>query len=428
MAKLSKKSKLNYCKRLLINLFILVLFCNKSFGINYRSLTINPTKSYAFTNEECTFELIVPNISTKNINATVQSLPEEVTFISSTKEEILIDNKKAVSYKFVFSFSKPGKYTLPKLATRIGYGGYSLKFASIEVIENPATLKPQLFFKINSNIDKIQAEKKFSVSLFAKYFKSINEININLDENFIFTEQIKYVNLPFYFTEFNTEPTHLMDFICIPLSAGTYNLPTISASFETWNNIHQNITSTKLSINVTDNLITDLKDILQSKEFNTTKEIESSYFFEKDDSSIEKDKNFPSKDTNHLKRTKKYFVLKNIIKTIKTVSLILSICFLLIFILSIILKNKKLKTLFLIFFILTFICFILSYIFLAQKICISKGSNLYLIPEPNSNIVNYTPEGTLLKIILEYDQWIQVQFNNNEIYWIKKSDVLLEDL
>ncbi|NLM00947.1 MAG: hypothetical protein GX220_05785 [Treponema sp.] len=418
MAKSNFKRKYFCTKRLLSLLFCFFVFSHVLFASKYTQLRVVPKTSFAFTNEDCIFELVIPGVSPSIVKTTIQSLPEDVRFVSSKKEQFFQGEEKATLVQFVFNFAKPGIYKLPRLAARISYGGYSLPFEPIEIIENPMTLLPQVFFQLP--LDKTYyAGEKFFITLFAKYFKNINFISLSLSEDFILVEKQRYVKLPYIVNEFSTEETSLILFECIPLKSGELILPEIEIGFESWNGSHPVLKNPVKKINVYS------KD--NKKEISNIGALD--YF-------IDSTKEISTVDVmqSNINKTKinlsKFFFIRKILKIFKIFLLCVLFVLFVLSILFFIFKKKKFASV--LFFFLIFFSFVEIFITVAltkKYVVAQTNAHFYKIPEETSEVIQLFQSEILLELHFEKNDWMQVSFFNfgNEIehlYWIKKEDVI----
>ena len=64
----------------------------------------------AFTNERIEFSTIIPGVPPSQIDLTVQSLPQDVSFVGSKKEKIIFNALESTNVELYFIISKTGKY------------------------------------------------------------------------------------------------------------------------------------------------------------------------------------------------------------------------------------------------------------------------------------------------------------------------------
>lgn len=412
--------------RLLIFVLVFLFLGTSLFAYRYSSLKVKPKSPYAFTGEECVFELIVPKVSPKILRTTIQSLPEGVTFISSKKEEVLINDENATAVELVFTFSKPGVYKLPKLAARIAYGGYSLEFLPVEIIENPLTLVPELYFELPKQSTYYAGEKIY-LKLKARYFHCINSLSIPLDENFVLIQKSSSMDFPFVLSEFSNEEFEIGVYECVALKEGKFQLPLANVSFEAWNGSHPFVSSQEITLEFKYNGN-------YSSEKKTYEKLEKSQDIISNLISPEEstENNF-SNSENSFYQMARIEKMDGVLKTKKILS-VLRIIFIVIFsiliitlVIFLLLKKRKIVILVSIVSII-FLFFIIGFsVPLSKEYCVSKETNLYKIPEENSLFTNQLSKGILLKIESKTDGWYQVSVGTenltNQLYWVKTDSV-----
>ncbi|HOF11178.1 MAG TPA: hypothetical protein PK248_00515, partial [Treponemataceae bacterium] len=96
----------------------------------------------AFTNETLVFRTIIEGVPPTQIDLTVQTLPQNVSFVGSKKEKIIYNGLESSSVELHFVVSKSGDYKLSSVPIRIRYGYQYLGFEAITVTDNPKTLQP----------------------------------------------------------------------------------------------------------------------------------------------------------------------------------------------------------------------------------------------------------------------------------------------
>lgn len=402
-----------YSLGLLKKIIFTMIFMSAVFvySADYSNLRVKPQSQFGFTGENCTFELIVPNLSPSLVKTTMQDLPKGVTFVYSRKSEVFIDNEKATKIELVFSFEKPGVYKLPRLAARIGYGGYALYFDKIEIIENPMTLVPEVFFKIVGN-EELKVGKTVEILLCAKYFKRINNISPILNENMLFAEKKRFIDLPYSFQDFTTEIVEVALYEWTPLVEGVCELPSVAATFEAWNSLHQILTTEKAT-----------RKVAASRFYKVDEnKLNEPYFFaEESDKAIMEQQNEIDVATAKLNAFLSHQALKK--KLVRGI-VILLVCFALCIIVFVILKKKKLIVCFVVLIVVFGISLLFFAISFSKEYVICTGDYLYKIPNSDSTTSVYIPNNSLFKVEIVTDEWVQVLSANDTKGWLKKDKVV----
>ena len=405
--------------KLFFIVYIFLFFSGLSFAADYSELRVLPKKEYYFTNEPCYFELIVPGVSPSLVRVTIQSLPDGCQFISSDKEQIVYEDEHSTLVTLCFEFSKSGTFTLPRLAARIGFGGYALHFDSVKIIQNPQTLLPEFFFTFPEGKNFIKG-KRTPVLLCARYFKAITAVNVQLDEKFIFEKKDTITELPLFIDEFTPEETLIARYDYVPFESGKCKLPLVEVNCQAWNLVHQNI-----YLNSEEVIVADSKENPQDAEL-----VESESFLLENDEDFEKwqkEMLYSDKTLSVKNYSEHFFKREKLFTFYKKLSLILICLFALSLIPSAFLKKKNLIITAGLLFFISFAFFLTFTMMLQKKHAQSSGGFMYQIPDEKSENKSYIEKGTLLSIESETDEWLQVTAGSENHGWIKKDSVEKQD-
>ncbi len=402
-----------FSRRLLKFFFIISICFNFSkfaFCADYSGLRVVPKNEYYFTGEPCYFELIVPGVSPSLVRVTIQSLPDGCQFISSDKEQIVYEEEHSTRVTLCFEFSKSGTFTLPRLAARIGFGGYALHFDSVKIIQNPQTLVPEFFFVFPEG--KIfEKGKRTPVILCARYFKAVTAVNLKLDERFVFEQKEVFSEFPLFIEQFTPEDTRIACYDYIPFEKGICSLPFVEINCQAWNLVHQNVYLSPEEIFV-----------LDSKE-NTTKNTPADNLFSEKDEAFEnwtRETFFSDKTLTVQKAAENLLKHQSLFRIYKKLFLVLMCVFILLVFLFVFLKRKNAAIAFGFLFSVCLIFFITFSMRLQKKYAESSGGFMYQIPDEKSENKSFIEKGTLLCIESETEEWFQVTAGNENHGWIKK--------
>jgi len=422
MEKYRTRTKKQLSFRLLKFFIFLFFICltQNLFGQSYRNLRIKPVSSIGFTNTECEFVLEIPNMKSSRVRTTIQNLPEGIHLVSSQKEEILLNNQKSTRITYFFVFDKPGKYTIPPIPAFIGYYNYNIRFNSIEIIENPLTLKPQLKIETSDKngkpikiTKKITNQQEIYLLVSLRYFKKVSEIVPVISENSLMSLQEMYEPLPLVQEEFSPQYIKLALFRWIPLVEGSISTGNILAFCEGWNGASFELESEMLDFSVVKTL----------KEKETQLE-ENSFFsaFDVIEDTVEKNDSYNPIEEGKTKIQKKY---TNLLVLLVFFSLLV-FSSLIIFIISLVKKHSVFKILLHFFFMLCYlIVLILFSVLFMESFGVAAGSQVRLVPQETSSITGSLREGDVVRIVYESEEWLQIVYNKELKGWVKKDEITL---
>ena len=232
---------------LLIFLVLLFLAPEAAFAKKYatyeyvRSLSFKKADEYFFTAQECSYYLDIANVSPDNVTVYVNTLPHNVSLVSCKKEVLLpdpgSDDENGTHVIMKLSFSKPGKYKMNSIDVIVNGIYYRLPFESVEVLENPRHLEPQISVVFDDekvpgprNTISITSGEHIKFTLYIKYAVQISSVSWTVPENSLFkeTETYDFANGTSVKNEFTTEEFPLASFDWQPLVEGTYTFPDIT--------------------------------------------------------------------------------------------------------------------------------------------------------------------------------------------------------
>lgn len=381
-----------------------------------------PVQKTLFVDELCVFKTIIPGISPNQVQTTVQSLPDYASFISSKKEEVMVDGIRSTALFITLSFSKAGQYSINPIPARIQYGYQHISFKIISVYDNPRNLQPQVYLLFEDTqkdaIQKITVGESARCVLYALYFSSIKAITWTPSEYGVLFEKKQLETLPFSQGPFSEKPVPLLLFDYVPLVEGIHELPYISVEGRSWAENEVTIVTTGKSIVVESTLTTDndISSPLSEGLFDQAFTV-----IEKPDTIIVHDEE--SAETLYRKALSK-----------KTYYLFFTIVFFVICIVFLILwfifyrQNNKKTVLFIgvvVFFLLFFFCFIVF----SLNDGVYQGGSLYMIPETASKTVVSMTTPVLVRIHLETEMWMYVSIVNSQkdaikkVGWVPSDDV-----
>lgn len=105
---------------------------------------ITSDSPWCLTDTECSFSVILPEISPAQVSIGSPRFPEGVRFLVSHKDLAVTGSAAGTSIRLVLVFSVGGLIQIPPLDIVVDGALYQLPFAPVEVFQNPRSLKPQV--------------------------------------------------------------------------------------------------------------------------------------------------------------------------------------------------------------------------------------------------------------------------------------------
>lgn len=405
----------------------------------------------AFTNETIVFATIIEDVSPNQIDLTVQTLPQNVSFVGSKKEKINFNGLESTAIELHFIFSKSGRYSLSSVPIRIRYGYQYVGFETIEVSDNPKNLSPKLIYSVRAKEEPsgdrglsettrkakiglqsgdrgfFEQGQRLEILVEAQYFANIQSLSWQASEkSIVFNEKILQ-KLPFYEREFNPHPVELIHFDFIALETGQVFLPSIIVQGKNWAGLDITSINTEESIDFLEK--TKARDELRGTEDLEKEFIQSGKSGTEDlesHSSGQFGQSFDEKNLLIQDLIKQIAKQKQIIRLISYFCLGLSI-FLVLFWFYLMMRKKRRK----IFFVLAIfilICYFFTSGFGKQNWQVFDGK-VYAIPEENASLLQIIDKPIIVHVLLETNDWARVSYpvlklkNNSHCAWIKKSEL-----
>lgn len=228
-------------KRLLIAciLFFIVspLFARPPSWAYMWSLRFKPMEDVVYTSIESSFAVEIANVTPDTVQLSVNSLPQNVSFLSSRKETVYIQipSEDGGGYttgtKVIITmiFSKTGTYRISPIDLSIEGGFYRVPFETVEVFENPLYITPETMIEFDSAHEKkrdvtMNVGEKIRFTIYAKFLASVKDIYWTCPEDCILKEVERY-DSTFKQQNFFTEYLPVATFEWQPLKEGTISTP-----------------------------------------------------------------------------------------------------------------------------------------------------------------------------------------------------------
>lgn len=236
--------------RLLIFVLLVQMFpiFAKPVSWNYLwSLRFRQTQETLFTETDNSFYVEIEGVTPDSIQLAVNSLPHNVSFVSSKKETVMIKSGSGHNEKYSagtritiwMKFLKTGFYKISPIDIVINGGFYQIPFNSVEVFENPRFINPQVSVSFNNlNVPpKAKAAKAYEgqhiiFTVNVKYANSVKNIFWNIPEDSVFK---KLRDVSFSGESFSTEFRPVAVFDWQPLKSGKWILPEIFVTAVSYN-------------------------------------------------------------------------------------------------------------------------------------------------------------------------------------------------
>ncbi len=418
-------------RRLFLAAIVLLITTQAAAAQNiWRTLMVVPEQEYCFAGETCAFTLIVPGYAQSRIDTTLQSTPDNVALISTTKEEIIDNGKRSTKITFLFRFTKSGTYQIRSLAARIDWTWSYIPFQRITVYDNPITLAPELFLNYPS---AIYESEPFEMEVSAHFFSEFTDLAAQLGENYIVRLKDYKSPLPIKTGGFSTEQYPIAVYEIIPLAAGKMQLPAITALMRSYAGVQQSVVSTSPVLTVLPKRNTANPDV--SATTGTSESVFESQYLEGayEDFPIVEISMGQTQTTKTVTAEDQWVYLKNrrdLLDTLIRISGITTLTGLILLVAgAVLLAKKHHKPLFILGIVILTLglaALFPTLWFAGPRYGVCLESEAHTIPEDESNTVLHMQEGTVIRIIKETAAWYCIETENAGLVWIKKNECLPE--
>ena len=431
---------------LLIFVALFLLNTNSLFAHRYSYAVFTPVEEYVFAGEDTIFETTIYNMRPADVLVTVQTLPENVTFVSSDKTEILDENGRSTRIRIVLHFNEVGNFNLPPIASRIKYGSYRLSIKPVTVLHNPKTIQPIIKFSVVEPKNKIYYEgQRIKLELSATFASKIYSYTTSLNEDSVFYSENSTELLPLSVDKFSDLEYPIGKFEFIPLTNGKVQVPQVSVKVKTWNGIEKESFSEPFVLDIKKAPKTQTSDINDNKnslyknisisDKETGNNIESENFEQKINlvkeikklRIEEKNRIFPFAISKERKSIETQCGLQNTKNELSNVVFyalfaILIICVIL-FILFAILHKKITMLIFVLISVSLLIVTTVYKIQLDKDYALILQGEVLSIPEESSSLNIKLNSGYRVEIKGETKEWIFIEYENST-GWIKRENLL----
>ncbi len=368
-----------------------------------------PRESVLFVSENCTFSTIIPAVPPSQIQITVQSLPEHVSFVSSKKQEIFLDGVKGTELFIVLKFARKGNYTVSPVAARIQYGFEHISFQKVTVYDNPKTIQPRLLLQFEDDSGNIINGGIVGVPvkavLYGMYFASVNTVRTGSFETGILIQKKELQSLPHAENEFTPSSTALIAFEYTPFTEGIHIIEGVSAEVTSWAGITSVISAEALSLTVRANTGERSETFMPDGLSEAGKTLFPHAFDQTAESVIVSQ----SSPDDEAALYESYLRKRTLLAFSAYITVFLCITGMIF--LAVLRIFKKQRRFLWIAVPLLCIAAVLQVILLAPCYGIYTGGSVYTIPETTSKASFTVPESTLVRVHLETLGWTYISFS-----------------
>ena len=405
--------------RLLTAVAVIAFFVpSVCFGaVALRSLKIVPEKSSCFVGDTCNFILEIPEYLPSRIDATVQSTPDGVALMASSKDSYEVNGVKGTRIVLTFKFSKKGTYKIPSLATRVDWFSINIPFQSITVYDDPRTLLPEISIKLPKNV---YAQEPFTADVTVRFFAETLEAYSDLDESVIIKRADSTLTLPYTQKEFTESFTTVASYELTPIEAGTLTVPSFHVLVRTYAGGQIVLTSQPQTLKV-----------LAAKKQTVAEAGNSYYASVLGNADFEEENELAEEDSDYYEDVIPEEVALGIVRarTGQKVVLYLSLSFFVLCVVALIVFIYRRMKQFAKIAVIACVVFLVLFIVFAVLVSNKKGvalydASVYSIPEQRSSSVSSVLVGEVMKVKAVRTGWYSVRLLNGSEGWLKAEDCI----
>lgn len=449
-------------KRLLIAcvLFFIVspLFARPPSWAYMWSLRFKPMEDVVYTSIESSFAVEIANVTPDTVQLSVNSLPQNVSFLSSRKETVYIQipaedgGGYATGTKVIITmiFSKTGTYRISPIDLTIEGGFYRIPFETVEVFENPLFITPETMIEFDSAHENkkeisMSVGEKAKFTVYAKFLASVKDIYWTCPEDCVLKE-VERFDATFKQQNFFTEYLPVATFEWQPLKEGSFLTPDffITASLYNGNLNEIKCASRKVTVkknaapSVTNEKKTRKNGLLKNafEEAETEKHVvsvseisdsEAEYLASLYQKEVNSFPYFSSAYRERCRFEKEHGLIKNNPLGSKILLLILFVLCIILLVLCVVIYIFSTKIKFIVLTVCFSVCVLCTVLYsfkVYSKKGVYTGRFMYSIPEENVPASVIVKKGNLVQVERDAGAWIYVSYNKT-YGWIKKKNVHL---
>lgn len=275
MEKYAKRFRTDFPRLLIFVLLVVQAFSvfAKPVSWNYLwSLRFRQNQETLFTETDNSFYVEIEGVTPDSIQLAVNSLPHNVSFVSSKKETVMIKSGNGQNEKYSagtritiwMKFLKTGFYKISPIDLVINGSFYQIPFNPVEVFENPRFINPQISVSFNNlnipskrKIAEAYEGQHIVFTVNVKYANSVKNISWNIPEDSVFKKlrEFNFSGEDSFSTEF--KPVAVFDWQ--PLKAGNWTLPEIFVTAVSYNGTISDIKTPPIAFKINEKKLTDSK-------------------------------------------------------------------------------------------------------------------------------------------------------------------------
>ncbi len=423
--------------------FFLILFSFEFLNAQSFEYTFEQTGDFA-ASENCLFTISLVGVSPSNVELIGRTFPPGISFVSSEKSDGFVRqengiNEKATIIRYSLKFEREGLYNLGSLPIMLNDTLQSIAFPVFTVLPNPDVLTPQLFIEDISPLYNLQ-EGTFTVS--AKHFKNITDFSIELSEQALIEQIESYSDIPSKDFTFTNSTIPIAKFSCIPFESGSLVLPTIKASFIAYNGTRHNVTLPYRRFDVLDKVDYISEAYGEERAFLTVNEVENPVtVLDKKETLVrtlvdlrieEKYSLLPFNARRERTVIEKNENIQNVGEVSYTwtiIGIVASFAVLIIGLFVHLINRKKGSSNFapLFFFIgsVLLVCILFYGRSLSKDYAITYATNLYTIPEYESQVVTSLYAGMKVEVDKTVGDWCLITHSDGRSGWVLEDHCIL---
>lgn len=211
-------------------------------------LVLVPESEWCVTGAETSFTVVIPEVIPSEVQFSLEPLPDDIRFVSSHKDEVLIGRHRGTRISLWFSFSHEGTVQIPDLSIMTDGSFRTIAFEPVTVYPDPSQLMPELEISVASaegtpysvssdGTVQLHTGDAVRIQLAVSYAAQITGLTWSLPEDALFSELTQYPTMDenFEANKFSPEPVPVADFQWIPLKSGQFPLPEIKIEAVAYN-------------------------------------------------------------------------------------------------------------------------------------------------------------------------------------------------
>lgn len=230
-----------------------------------QTLKFRPAQEYFFTLSDCQFALDIENVPPERVTVFSNNVPRYASFVSARKETYIPEdyktNTRTGTHVIVsFRFEKPGTYQISPLDVRIDGQYCSIPLDVVNVYENPNIIQPEVFIKFDKGIAPVGNNLTVNIgdhigfTVYIKYAVQIINFSWNVPEDSLFNDVRRYEIMEGVprGSDFSPDAVPVAKFDWQPLVKGNYSFPRMTILATSYSGIRYNVKFDSYNVTVLD--------------------------------------------------------------------------------------------------------------------------------------------------------------------------------